>query len=235
MAQIRINQLPDPAVGYPQNTDYLCADPVNNAVATYKYSWAAATTFIQSLASGTWNITATFATTAGSAPPSGAAGGALSGSYPNPTLAISYLPLAGGTMTGNLILNSDATLALQAVTYQQLTASTVNVVIVSGTSITMTDTSMTNRYILQNSAPCTLTLPATIALGHTFDIIGGGTAGWIIAQNAGQNIQLGSAPTTVGVTGSLQSTSSSDSLILTCTTANTQLTAYGVQGNISIF
>ncbi len=32
-----------------------------------------------------------------------------------------FLPLAGGTMLGNLILNADATQALQAVTYQQLT------------------------------------------------------------------------------------------------------------------
>ena len=32
------------------------------------------------------------------------------------------LPLTGGTMTGNLILNADATLSLQAVTYEQLMA-----------------------------------------------------------------------------------------------------------------
>lgn len=31
-----------------------------------------------------------------------------------------FLPIAGGTMTGNLILNADATLPLQAVTYEQL-------------------------------------------------------------------------------------------------------------------
>ena len=46
-----------------------------------------------------------------------------------------YLPLTGGTMTGNLILNADATLALQAVTFQQLNA------VISG---------------LSPKAPCTL-------------------------------------------------------------------------------
>ena len=41
--------------------------------------------------------------------------------------ASTYLALAGGTMTGNLILNADATLSLQAVTLQQLNAAVLGV------------------------------------------------------------------------------------------------------------
>lgn len=47
--------------------------------------------------------------------------GAVTLSSSDVTTALTYTPLnlAGGTMTGNLILNGDATLALQAVTFQQ--------------------------------------------------------------------------------------------------------------------
>jgi hypothetical protein len=44
------------------------------------------------------------------------------GTLATTTQLANYLPLAGGTMTGNLILNADATSAMQAVTYEQLQA-----------------------------------------------------------------------------------------------------------------
>lgn len=135
---------------------------------------------------------------------SSTAGGALSGAYPNPNLSAAGI--------------------------NQVIAITL----VTGTSQIMTDSSPINRYILQNSSPCTLTLPTSITAGHSLEIVGGGSAGWMLSQNSGQNILLGTNPTTVGVGGSLSSTNPTDSLILTCTNPNNKLIAYAVQGNITV-
>lgn len=92
---------------------------------------------------------------------------------------------------------------------------------VTGTSQLMV---ANNGYIANNAALVTLTLPATAAVGSEIDIIGKGAGGWLIAQNAGQSIVLGSSTTTVGVGGSLASTNAKDSFYMVCTTANTQWT-----------
>ena len=44
--------------------------------------------------------------------------------------------------------------------------------------------------------------------------MGKGSGGWLIAQNANQQINYGSSPTTVGVGGSLASTNQWDSVTL---------------------
>ncbi len=154
------------------------------------------------------------------------------------SLGVDSIQMVGGNIncdTQQINNVGDPLIAQDASTKNYVDTNTVNIVLVSGTSIAMIDTSVTNRYVLQNSSPCTLTLPTTITAGHAFEIVGGGTSGWIISQNSGQTIQLGASTTTSGVSGSLASTLQTDSLILTCNTTDTQLTAYGVQGNISIF
>jgi hypothetical protein len=103
---------------------------------------------------------------------------------------------------------------------------------VTGTSQAM---AADNGYVSDNAGLVTLTLPATAAFGTAISVLGKGAGGWKIAQNAGQNIQVGSSSTTVGVGGSVASTNRFDSIDLICTTANTTWTTLGgVQGILTI-
>ena len=102
---------------------------------------------------------------------------------------------------------------------------------VTGTSATMV---ADNGYIASNAGLVTLTLPATCALGSVISIRGKGAGGWLVAQNAGQSIHLGSSTTTVGAGGSLASTNRYDSFDLTCITANNEFVCTGVQGILTV-
>lgn len=95
---------------------------------------------------------------------------------------------------------------------------------VTGTSQTMTADS---GWITNNAGLVTLTLPATAAVGTAISVIGKGAGGWTIAQNVGQNVQVGNVSSTVGAGGSVSSSNRYDSLDLICTTANTTWTALG--------
>lgn len=98
--------------------------------------------------------------------------------------------------------------------WTEVTASTANLAADTG-------------YIANNATGVTFTLPVTAALGTQISIIGKGAGGWVIEQNAGQNIQIGSMSTSVGVGGSIESTNQFDSLTLICTTADTTWTILG--------
>lgn len=92
-----------------------------------------------------------------------------------------------------------------------------------------------NGYTVNNAGLVTLTLPTTSNYGDTIAINGLGAGGWKIAQNAGQNIQLGSSTTTVGTGGSLASTNQWDSINLFCAVASTTwISQGGPQGNITV-
>jgi len=73
-------------------------------------------------------------------------------------------------------------------------------------------------FVTDNSSNVTYTLPASARFGTSFCIVGK-SGQWKIAQNANQQILLGSQSTTVGTTGSLSSTNSGDCVELICTTA----------------
>ena len=92
-----------------------------------------------------------------------------------------------------------------------------------------------SAYVANNAGLVTLTLPATAAFGTAIVVLGKGAGGWTIAQNANQNIQVGSSSSTVGVGGSVSSTNRYDSISMICITANTTWSMYGApQGNLTI-
>lgn len=88
--------------------------------------------------------------------------------------------------------------------------------------------SVQNSYIANNAGATVFTLPATAAVGSMILICGGtgNSAGWAIAQNAGQTIHKGDGTSsTTGVTGTATSVANADaSMLLMCVTANTDFT-----------
>lgn len=101
---------------------------------------------------------------------------------------------------------------------------------------TPTQTFAVNQgYITNNGATLvTYTMPVIAAQGSVIRVAGFSAGGWIIAQNASQEIFLGSQHTTVGVGGSLASTNANDQLELLCVVSNTTFEVISVIGNITV-
>lgn len=96
--------------------------------------------------------------------------------------------------------------------------------VVTGTTQAM---AVNNAYGANNAGLVTFTLPITAAIGTVVPVVGMGAGGWLIAQNASQNIQIGTVSSTVGTGGSVASTNRYDSLYLICTVANTTWQSLG--------
>lgn len=97
----------------------------------------------------------------------------------------------------------------------------------SWNNITSTSANITvnSGFVANNSSLVTLTLPVISPFGSRIGVIGIGTGGFRISQNAGQNIISGTNSTTVGVTGYLTGVQY-DSFELVTTSANTTWTTW---------
>ncbi len=134
---------------------------------------------------------------------------------------------------GGVINDSDLVVGLQ---------SGINSYFVPGSepafwSIVTTNTQMSANqgYIVNSASPITLNLPLTSLVGDEIAISSLGMGGWIVSQNNSQSITL-TWKTTIGVGGSISSTSPTDSLRLVCVVENLQWTSSGgPQGNINSF
>lgn len=100
---------------------------------------------------------------------------------------------------------------------------------------TNTNMAVNNGYIANGGGTLQFLLPSTAAVGSIFRVTGINNAnGWQITQNAGQQIQFGTAATTSGTGGSLESTATADAVELVCTVANTNFVVLSSVGNITV-
>lgn len=88
-------------------------------------------------------------------------------------------------------------------------------------------------YIPTGSTLTTFTLPLTASVGDHYTISGMGTGGWKLAQNASQQITIGSQQTTSGVTGYLASTNKADVVEVVCVGTN-EFQVTSSFGNITV-
>ncbi len=122
-------------------------------------------------------------------------------------------------------------------------AGTLNLAVTPGAGFTWANTTVDasividNGYIANKAGLLTMTLPAAPALGDTFSITNLNTAaGWLVAQNANQQIRMGTSTTAVGVTGSLAATALGDTITCVCTVAgaSARWQVISSMGNITV-
>lgn len=91
-----------------------------------------------------------------------------------------------------------------------------------------------NGYVANSASQITFTLPATSAVGDTYQVNSINTGGFTITENAGQSIIIGNE-TTTATTGSLTSNSTQgDWVEIVCTVADTSFIASVKQGEIAV-
>lgn len=83
-------------------------------------------------------------------------------------------------------------------------------------------------YVVGNAAQTTITLPATAAVGNIVAVQGLGAAGWVLAANTGQTVQVGQSATTSG--GTVTSAANYDAIEVVCIVANT---TWAMRGPVS--
>jgi hypothetical protein len=88
-------------------------------------------------------------------------------------------------------------------------------------------------YVADNASQVILTLPAKFNVGDTIQVVGKGSGGWKVAQNAAQSVK-GTSSTTTGVGGSISSTARYNSVLLIGITQDTELAIISQTGSLTI-
>jgi len=92
-----------------------------------------------------------------------------------------------------------------------------------------------NGYLANRGGGVAFTLPAASTVGDVF-VIAGVQGSWTLAQNANQQIKIGSSATSVGAGGSLASTNANDCIyaVASNTSANSVWIVFNSMGNITV-
>lgn len=90
------------------------------------------------------------------------------------------------------------------------------------------------QYIANNAVLVTFMLPIAAPFGTILQVAGLGAGGWIIEQNANQNIQVGNASSSIGIGGSIASTNQYDAISLVCAADNTTWITLNMMGDLTI-
>ena len=112
---------------------------------------------------------------------------------------------------------------------------------VSGSGITWSTIAASQTLAVQNGYFCiapggalVLLLPAVSVIGDVIEVTLDGATSFSVTQGAGQSIKIGNTATTVGVGGSLSSTTQGDTLYMVCQTANLKWNVLSVIGNPTV-
>ncbi len=157
------------------------------------------------------------------------------------TMTTAYAPVAAGTTatgalqvcstglsTSGFVLTSTGASSLP--TFQALPAGGIVWANISGTTQAA---AVNTGYVVGNVSQTTITLPATAAVGSVVQIQGKGAAGWILAANTGQVIQVGQ--TASSATGSVTSAAAYDAIQVVCVTADTTwTTSYVLSSGVTV-
>lgn len=106
----------------------------------------------------------------------------------------------------------------------------------SWSAITADQTAAVNHgYICNKAGTLALALPASSSVGDIIELTGVNTAlGWQITQGTGQQIFFGTSSTTLGVSGTLSSTATRDSLKMVCVVADLTWNIVSSTGNFTV-
>lgn len=100
------------------------------------------------------------------------------------------------------------------------------------TAVGPTAMSVNMGYVANFTSRVQLTLPLTATFGSVIWIVGKGSGGWQINQNAGQTIHSLDSITTTGAGGTVQSSEDLATAYLVCSTTDTDWTIISGQGNL---